>query len=238
MKSLVFSECIRQTEFIPACDFGTPANRIISLLSSRRGLPRADSIRTRRMSRFPRLLPAGLLLLSLVALSGCDDPIRTYDVPHVKQRLLGALIETDEGLWTIKLMGPTDDVGEHKAQFEEFVKSIRLTGKGKQNAQCTVPPGWEHEPGNAVPSAVCRRFATFWLPKQREVTVFYFEGGGGGLLRNVNRWRDQLQLEPVRESALLKLGRVEELAGGQRALLLDMEAARYTPLREQSSAGD
>src|SRR5262245_52174028 len=93
-----------------------------------------------------RLLPAGLLLFSLLA-AGCVESVRTYDVPVTKQRLLGALIETDDGLWAIKLMRKTDDVAAHKAEFDAFIKSIRIPGKDKERIAWTVPHGWEHEAG-------------------------------------------------------------------------------------------
>src|SRR5437764_10102114 len=107
------------------------------------------------MNRPRRLLPAGLLLLSLAWLPGCAEPIRTYDVPHVKQRLLGAFINSEEGLWAIKLMGPEDDVASHKDEFEQFVKSIRLAGKGKQRPEWSMPKSWDEQPGSGI------RYATF-----------------------------------------------------------------------------
>src|SRR5262245_12650958 len=108
VSSLVFRPAIRQTELIPACDIAPPANRIISVPSYRRGSPRADSTRTCRMNRSRRLLPAGLLLLSLAWLPGCADPITTYEVPYTSQRLIGAFIFAPDGLWAFKLMGKDD----------------------------------------------------------------------------------------------------------------------------------
>jgi hypothetical protein len=186
-----------------------------------------------RMNRPHRLLPAGVLLLSLPLLPGCADDVRTYEVPYVKQRLLGAFINTDEGLWAIKLMGRADEVATHKDEFEQFVKSIRLTGKGKQKPEWTAPTSWEYVPGSGM------RYATFRLPKQLEVGIFYFEGGGGGLLRNVNRWRDQMKLDPISERGFMRDVTVVELAGGQKAYMLDVESARVAPLREENSgSGD
>src|SRR6266568_4044779 len=123
------------------------------------------------MNRPRRLLPAGLLLLSLAWLSGCAEAIRTYEVPYVKQRLLGAFIQSADGLWAIKLMGPADDVAAHKEEFEQFVKSLRTEGKGKERLEWTAAKGWEQEPGGGM------RYATFRLPRNLEVAVFYFQGG-------------------------------------------------------------
>jgi hypothetical protein len=184
------------------------------------------------MNRPRRLLPAGLLLLSLALLPGCADDVRTYDVPYVQQRLLGAFIKTDDGLWAIKLMGSADEVGTHKEEFDQFVKSIRLAEKGKQKPEWDAPKGWDYVPGSGM------RYATFRLPKQLEVGIFFFEGGGGDLIRNVNRWRDQMKLEPLGERSFMEEVKLVELAGGKRAYTLDMTGARAAPLREESSGGN
>jgi hypothetical protein len=183
------------------------------------------------MNRLCRLLPAGLLLFTLI-LAGCAEGIRTYEVPVVKQRLLGAFIETDDGLWAFKLMGNADAVAEHKAQFDQFIKSVRLPGKGKEKIAWTLPASWEHETGNGM------RYATLRLPKDLELTVFFFQGGGGDLLRNVNRWRDQLKLEPIRTRDLERVGKIETLANEQKVYLLDLESARMTPAPEEPTQSD
>ena len=41
------------------------------------------------------------------------------------QRMLAALVDTDQRVWSIKLLGPADVVGPQKPKFEAFVKSIR-----------------------------------------------------------------------------------------------------------------
>jgi hypothetical protein len=171
-------------------------------------------------------------MFGLLLSSGCAESIRTYEVPYVKQRLLGAFIETKDGLWAIKLMGNADDVAGHKDEFEQFVKSIRLTTEGKDRISWTVPAGWEGEIGSGM------RHTTFRLPKNLEVSVFFFQGGGGGLLDNVNRWRGQLGLDRVRQSALRRLAKVMELADGEKAYFLDMESTRVAPLREESSSSE
>lgn len=181
------------------------------------------------MYRPRRLLPAGLLALSLAWLPGCTEPIRTYEVPVVKQRLLGAMILTDREAWFVKLMGRADDVAGQKDNFITFVRSLRFPEKGKEPIAWTVPEGWEHKPGKEM------RYASFAVPNGLEVTVFKFGAEGKQVLANVNRWRDQLKLEPIDGRELMRICKTEKLEGGVEALVVDLESARTAALREESA---
>jgi len=64
----------------------------------------------------------------------------------------------------------------------------------------TVPNGWQPVPGSRQ-----MRIATFTAgdqPDTIEIAVSAFPGDVGGLLANVNRWRGQLQLQPITEPDL------------------------------------
>ena len=66
-----------------------------------------------------------------------------------------------------------------------------------------TPAGWKELAGNGM------RAASFELPKsipgKAEVTVVALPGGVGGELANVNRWRGQIALPPIEETALAGL---------------------------------
>lgn len=68
----------------------------------------------------------------------------------------------------------------------------------------TVPDGWQEQPGNAF------RAASFLIPgpgvPAADVSVSAFPGSVGGDLANVNRWRAQLNLQPIDASTLASLG--------------------------------
>src|SRR4029077_1928402 len=53
------------------------------------------------------------------------------------------------------------------------------------------------------------------------VTITTFPGSVGGTLANVNRWRNQLNLEPVEQSDLPKVTSSLDVLGG-KAMLVDM----------------
>ncbi len=64
----------------------------------------------------------------------------------------------------------------------------------------TIPKEWTSQPATAM------RLASFLINthsrEKCEVSVVSLSGEAGGILANVNRWRGQLQLDPVSESAL------------------------------------
>lgn len=88
----------------------------------------------------------------------------------------------------------------------------------------TVPEGWVQDPAP-------RQFreATFFAePGRVEVSVAAFAGAAGGVEANINRWRGQIELEPLSAEATLKLletiegsnplVRVVDLNGSQRII--------------------
>jgi len=63
----------------------------------------------------------------------------------------------------------------------------------------TAPPGWEEQPASGF------RKGSFLIRgdegKTADVSVISFPEAAGGLLANVNRWRDQLKLAPISDDA-------------------------------------
>ncbi len=65
----------------------------------------------------------------------------------------------------------------------------------------TVPKDWRRLPGKQ-PMRVAT-FETGNADQRLEISVTAFPGNTGGLLANVNRWRDQLGLQPIDQSQLV-----------------------------------
>jgi hypothetical protein len=150
-----------------------------------------------------------LAALVLVAGSGGCKPaeqIHTYSIPKEAEeapppelpagRMLGAIVVQPTQGWFFKLMGPSEAVTQHEAEFQAFLKSLRFTGDGPPRWE--APAGWREEPGGAM------RFATFVIeaaPKPLELTVTTLPHAGEAeadyVLKNVNRWRNQIQLPPI-----------------------------------------
>jgi hypothetical protein len=156
-----------------------------------------------------------LLALALSSFAGCRKPdeIVTYTVAKPTQhlagtdsleslkeegtpdQLLGVIIPQGKMTWFFKLTGRVETVKSQVESFLKFVESIRITEKGPQ---WVLPEGWEEQPG------VEMRYATLKIATEGEpleVSVIPLPTAPGSqdayLLSNVNRWRDQLQLEPI-----------------------------------------
>jgi len=91
-----------------------------------------------------------------------------------------------------------------------------------------TPAGWEEQsPGEL-------RLASFKVKghiiKQADVSIISLLGNGGGDLNNVNRWRSQVGLPPVKEEELSKLAEEVEIAG--------TKAPMYDQAGENPATGD
>ena len=78
----------------------------------------------------------------------------------------------------------------------------------------TVPAGWRELPASGI------RKATLQV-KDAELSVLVFPGDVGGELANINRWREQIDLAAIEESALASI---------TKALTISQHPARYVDL--------
>ncbi|HUR39313.1 MAG TPA: hypothetical protein VM222_07455 [Planctomycetota bacterium] len=141
---------------------------------------------------------AFVMALVLVA-AGCgrQEEVRRYKAPKDPSwRILGAVSAAGGATWFFKLAAPADRIDGVRDGVVAFYKSFR-TEDGR--LKWTTPAGWTEEKGNA------NREATLLLgaPEPKlEISVTRFQGDGGGMLANLNRWREQLGLEKVGEADL------------------------------------
>jgi hypothetical protein len=116
--------------------------------------------------------------------------------------MLGAILPRGQDVWFFKLLGPKEPVVGQAVPFLQLVKSLEFKdGTPSWN----LPEGWTEKPGNQF------RFATLAIENAEvplEVTVSTLPMAGqdlpGYLLSNINRWRRQLQLEPLKLEQLEK----------------------------------
>jgi hypothetical protein len=153
--------------------------------------------------------------LLVMGMSGCGprDEIRTYNAPRDNpgdkahgtggeskekmMRLLGLIIPKSTGeSWFVKFSGPAEQIEPHVAAFDAFVGSLRVAA-GAASPSYTSPPGWKEAPPRAM------RIATFLPPGEgKQPELYLSQPFGGSLLDNVNRWRGEVGLPPVRDSEL------------------------------------
>jgi hypothetical protein len=163
----------------------------------------------------PKARRCGLLLCcGLTALLlGCgeEEQIRNYKVPkepppavavvlkpgEIEGRTLGAIFPDGESSWFIKVHGRRKPMDAHSKEFDEFIQSIRLTGKPDDPLQWKVPAGWEEQKSQV--DFIRNVFLFGPKPDQLRLTV---SRASGSVLSNVNRWRKEVGLDDISEGQL------------------------------------
>lgn len=171
-----------------------------------------------------------------------------------KPRILGGIFPAGDETWFFKMIGPDALVESQREAFKQFLQSVHLaegatatapapapmsanTGGNNTNAptpppiepaqgaplQYTLPPGWQEKPLSPM------RLASFKVVspngKEADVSIVSLPGMAGGDLANVNRWRGQVQLEPINQDTLAKSA--EHLtANGHDFLVVDLASAQ------------
>src|SRR5687767_7288932 len=148
-----------------------------------------------------------------------------------KARILVAMLSQGQTTWFFKMTGEDESVRDQKAAFVDFLKSVeidysshaeptpRVASAPPSRPTWKVPPTWKE----VAPSRML--LAKFVMPDPKdpkaEVTVSVFPGVAGGMLPNVNWWRQQLKLEPLEDGALGQVSTPLDVSGG-KGILVDM----------------
>lgn len=154
-------------------------------------------------------------LLTLVLLStaacGRQEEVRRYRAPKDPVwRILGAVAPTPNATWFFKLTSPADRVDAVKADVLGFFQKLKIEDG---QLRWTVPQGWVEEKGGAQQREATLRFGDH-EPKL-ELTVVRFQGDGGGMLANLNRWREQLGLDKIEEAGIPTLAKKMDNAAAE-----------------------
>ena len=146
------------------------------------------------MSHSQHRIFLGLSLVGLLALTACDQAaVKSYTIPKEQPVAKPEPVAPDP-------MRPLPGMAEQAAATGEF--------------QYTVPAGWRQIP------AINMRKATLQVD-DAELSVLAFPGDVGGELANINRWREQIGLAAIEESALASI---------TKALNISQHPARYVDL--------
>jgi hypothetical protein len=109
-------------------------------------------------------------------------------------RMLAAILPDGRRAWFFKVVGPAPAIENASISIAEFFASIRPAGD-QPLPVWKLPAGWSQQPGNEF------RAATLVIPgdKPLELTVstLGWSGSQDDLLRNINRWRGQMQLPEI-----------------------------------------
>ncbi len=174
--------------------------------------------------RFVRALP-GLLLIALI---GCapEETIQTYDVPQAAEyggrrplagdyRILGAMFPAEEPIWFLKFAGRADQVAQFQPEFDNLLKTIRLTPE-KEGAQTIEPPtfvapaNWTRTGPRLVArdGITLRIFETLRFGPPETPMEITLTRSGGSTLDNIGRWATQVGLPQPTIEDLSKYTRV------------------------------
>jgi hypothetical protein len=148
-----------------------------------------------------------------------------------KARTTGAVIEKDDTLWFVKMIGEESVVADQQDEFRQFLKSLKFeAGRSassqaghsgsSQAADWPTPSNWQPKaPPNSV---VLAAYQVGESGKTADISVTSFPGDTGGLFANVNRWRAQMALPPIQESELGRFAREVTLPDGTKAIAVEI----------------
>jgi hypothetical protein len=128
-------------------------------------------------------------------------------------RMVAAVVQRADATWVFKIMGKPDDVASTESAWRPFMEKITFDD-ASQLPRWTLPDGWQELPGNSF------RHATLLIPRVQpplELAISRLPPAQD-LLMNVNRWRGQLNLEPLPADQLNS--QLEKLVAGQETFLL------------------
>ena len=159
-------------------------------------------------------------------------------------RILVATCVRDDTSWFFKMTGADTLVREQKPVFLQFLKSVSFhdggmpkelasarspistnvkevphSATGPEKTVWNAPATWQEVPPTQM--LLAKFLATGDAGTKAEITVSVFPGDVGGLLANVNRWRNQIGLAPVNQPELDKLVSALDATIG-KAMLVDM----------------
>lgn len=168
-----------------------------------------------------RSVPSGFGEAVFVEVEGLVDKAD----PKKDGRLIGAIALSGASAWFFKLRGNDALAAAERENFINWIDSVKLTEPSKVPMHGTapgegitppkeaavVPAGdgsvtWQLPDGWAVVNGSSARYATIAIAgadgSKGELAVTHFPGDVGGDLANVNRWRGQIGLPTIDESAL------------------------------------
>jgi hypothetical protein len=208
-----------------------------------RGQVGLDSLADAELSKLAEKITVGEQPADLYDLAG------TSPGSGDAERIIGVILHRDNTAWFFKMTGEAGLVEQQKPAFISFLKSVSFGGlaapstmdlsqlppshpaiggmnPGLQAASADagdkptwiIPVGWQE--GQLAQFLVAKYVIAGAGGAQAAVNVSSLAGDGGGLLPNINRWRQQLGLTPAAETDLAKLATID--ASGGKATMIEL----------------
>lgn len=149
-----------------------------------------------------------LLLIACVVAVGCEKKsgISEYSIPRVvpselqpgNDRMLAAMVPRGEVVWFFKVTAPEKSIALAETDFRNFVTAIQFNERNEPDLS-KLPDGWRRGGAKRM------RHATIDINtsgKQLDLSISSLPAFGDWddyVVRNVDRWRGQLNLGPTEE---------------------------------------
>ena len=157
------------------------------------------------MSPTPSYCRIAALCLALVLAAGCGGPNDRVEVTESRT------VSTPDPL-------PDPEVSAmERFGFRPRVQPAMDAPEIDAGFRWKTPDGWRER----GPTAFRAANFVFGPDDEGECYLTVLPGGGGGLTANINRWRDQMSLEPMDEAAIAELPVVSVL--GEEGILVEMQ---------------
>jgi hypothetical protein len=228
---------------VPFGDVGA----IITCPSATDGNPPSKPASTIRDAMHHRTHPYVLALtFAIFGLAGCgsQSEIESYSVEKTEPpRILVATVLDGQKVWFFKMTGTANRVEDHLGDFRTFVESVKFK-QGEPN--WAKPKGWDENDRGAL--SQFPRYASFGILTKTEVldvsvtsltapaqerirpTLFDSRLDAEYLTINLNRWRDQVNLERIDASDELGSHLQPVSIDGATGLLADITGSIAPPL--------
>ena len=156
------------------------------------------------------------------------EPLAGQETPP---RIVTASLVLGQVGWFFKLSGSADAIEPQFGAFTNFLATLRFQPGASEvsfdrlmaEAEAARPPAaptWTKPGGWAAKPPTSMRLGNFTAGNgQAEITVMTFPGDVGGLLANVNRWREQSGLPPVTAASLVEATSQQTLSGTTATLV-------------------
>ena len=151
--------------------------------------------------------------------AGCGkDEVRIYQAPQDAPPVAAA---NPQGGAT--LTPPASEIPRSATSRSSSSAGSESSASERPAVPWTVPAGWEEMPASGM------RVASYGVkrPDGRsvDISVVAMGGGAGGELENVNRWRDQIGLEPATEADLAGLRSIIP-AGNRQVVMYQLDGKK------------
>lgn len=149
--------------------------------------------------------------------AGCGkDEVRVYQAPKDAPASVAAQAAS----------GDSQGVGSTAGAAGSAAASASSTDNAASERPAvpwTVPAGWEEKPASGM------RVASYAVKRpdgrSADISVVAMGGGAGGELENVNRWRNQIGLDPVTEADLAGLRSIIP-AGNRQVVMYELDGKK------------